>query len=232
MTEKKRTKEPTKDLNLAQTCLEAAQRLLQQAEALGKDGAQFASSAADLLASAVHCETHIGPRHANELVDKASSIVSSLVLMSTYLRPSATPPEREAQCAESPRELTPWEKRAARIELLRRDITEYPSESTPTRIALQEELDRLTSEVEQEQKALRACYWSAQALTKFADKLLVGIVDRLVDLQDENRGGRTDGEIERIFTEVIPAHHERIERLRKLIPLPPAAFAVAGVDFA
>lgn len=53
-----------------------------------------------------------------------------------------------------------------------------------------------------------------------------------MDLQHENRGGSTDGEMERIFTEVIPAHHDRIERLRKLLPLPPAAFAVAGVDFA
>ena len=64
------------------------------------------------------------------------------------------------------------------------------------------------------------------------DPKLLHEVERLVDLQHENRGGSTDGEMERIFTEVIPAHHDRIERLRKLLPLPPAAFAVAGVDFA
>lgn len=85
---------------------------------------------------------------------------------------------------------------------------------------------------DEEIRNARRAYFAAEVLQRFSDKVITGLVDRLVDLNDDYRDGVTAQEMERILREVAPIAFERIERLRKLIDIPPAAFAVAGIDFA
>ena len=213
------TKQEEAKKGFVDMCVEQAQRLFAKAEELGKDGHQFAIAGADLMASAARHEANFGPKQFSDLV------VSMLPLVAVLFPKPQQPEQRPA------RELTAWEKREGAIEAHGIAATKAREEHDPSSATFHENKQReLIAQRDQEVKSLRNANFAGEVLRRFSDRVVGDLVDRLVELYDEDSGGSTKQQQEEILTRAAPVAAERIERLGRLIDIPRAAQAIVGVD--
>jgi hypothetical protein len=193
MTTETENKKPT----LAETCVEQAQKLFEQAERLGKRGGSFAIAGADLLATAGR----------SERVQQAKDFFATLLpLAALFYKPKISQLETEREIEPTPYELR--EKEIAALGIMATHATEAgkPDEAQSHR----DRQSKLIAERDAENLQRQTEWFVQSVITGAAKRLEHALADELHDLVRENKTGALDEEIERLLCEVAPIRFGRL----------------------
>lgn len=200
MTTETENKKPT----LAETCVEQAQKLFEQAERLGKRGGSFAIAGADLLATAGR----------SERVQQAKDFLANLLpLAALFYKPKISQLETEREIEPTPYELR--EKEIAALGIMATHATEAgkPDEAQSHR----DRQSKLIAERDAENLQRQTEWFVQSVITDAAKRLQYGLADELHDLVRENKDGALDDKIQRLLTEIAPIRIGRLLRAANVV---------------